>query len=271
VDALGRLLLVDDEPAIRLFLSEELAQAGYAVHTAASGEEALASIQKENFDLVLLDLKMGGMNGLRALEMIERMPSPPVVIILTAYASVDSAISVLRHGGYDFLLKPCRTEELLASVEKGLAKRRQALLREKAIGLIEETARQLRDAQAPSTAAPATPPRFLEGRGLLLDYENETVTRDGQPVALTPAEFRLLVCLMEHADQPVRFGQLAAALHGHSDERQSDRQAITTHLWRLGRKVGHARDGHPFIVNVRGKGYQFVGKTRGNPNREILS
>ena len=68
----ARILIVDDEGSIRYFLSEELSQGGYLVFTAASGEEALVLLEREAIDLVLLDLKMGGMNGLQVMEEIEQ-------------------------------------------------------------------------------------------------------------------------------------------------------------------------------------------------------
>jgi CheY-like chemotaxis protein len=95
----GHILIVDDEPAIRFFLSETLSQAGYEVTTAASGEQALALLQQQPIDLVLLDLKMEGIDGLQVMAEVERLPLPPVVIILTAHASLDSAIQAMRRGG----------------------------------------------------------------------------------------------------------------------------------------------------------------------------
>lgn len=124
----ARILVVDDEQAIRYFLSEELARAGYKVLTASSGEEALVRLQEKEIDLVLLDLQMRGMDGLQVMEEIEKHPMPPEVIILTAHASFDSAVDAMRLGGCDYLKKPCRTEELLSSVEKGLDKRRKELV-----------------------------------------------------------------------------------------------------------------------------------------------
>ncbi len=265
----ARILIVDDEEAIRFFLSEELSQVGYTVLTAAGGEEALVLLQKEAVDLVLLDLKMGGIGGLQVMEEIEKRPMPPVVIMLTAHASLDSAVGAMRRGGFDYLKKPCRPEDLLTSVEKGLAKRREAIQRQQMIRLIEETARQL-EAPARSEEAANLPivrsplaslPRFLEGRGLLLDREHETATRAGEAVPLTQSEFQLLACLMENAGQPVSYGQLVAALHGDKGgdwEDWEERQAISTHLWRLRRKLGHDPDGRPYIVNTRGRGYRFA-------------
>jgi DNA-binding response OmpR family regulator len=259
----AQILIVDDEGSIRYFLSEELAQAGYIVLTAASGEEALVQLEKGAIDLVLLDLKMGGMSGLQVMERIEKQPLPPAVIVLTAYANLDSAVGAMRLGGCDYLTKPCSIEELLSSVERGLAKRREAMQRQRMIHLIEETARQLQ--VSPSLAGkPVSQPRFLERRGFLLDREQETVTRSGEALPLTATEFRLLAFLMEHPDQTVSCRELAGALHGSSGgewEDQDARQTLSTHLWRLRRKLGHDLSGDPYVVNVRGRGYKFVDNT----------
>lgn len=256
-----RIMIVDDEPAIRLFFSEELTQAGYQVSTASSGEEALARLQTTPVDLVLLDLRMGGMNGLEVIEAIEKQPSCPVVVMLTAHASIDSAVNMFRHGGYDYLVKPCQTDALLATLKRGLEKRRGTLEQKKMIHLIEQTARQLRGEQAPIPDAPPSPQRYWEGRGLLLDNDKEIVTKNGTPLELTPTEFQILKCLMEHADRPVSYDQLAESLHVQSGNKAENRKALTTHIWRLMLKVGRASDGDNYIVNVRGKGYQFVARS----------
>ena len=205
----GQILVVDDEAAIRFFLAEELTQEGYNVLTAASGEEALTRLQMGQVDVILLDLIMEGIDGLQVMAEVERQPLPPVVIMLTAHASLDSAIAAMRRGGHDYLIKPCRTEELLASVEKGLARRREALRRQALLRLIEDSVRRLQAAPPPASPEPAAQTRFLEAGGLLLDRERGTVTRQGQSLSLTPTEFRLLRCLMEQADRPVSFSQLA--------------------------------------------------------------
>lgn len=261
----ARILVVDDEPAIRFFLGEELAQAGYAVMTVASGEQALARLQEQPIDLILLDLKMKGMDGLQVMAEVERQPLPPVVIMLTAHGSLDSAIEAMRRGGHDYLLKPCSTEELLASVEKGLAYRRKAVQQQELLRQIEISARQLQVGPPPEIAAASARTRFLEARGLLLDREQNVITCQGRPVHLTPSEFKLLHCLMEQADQVVPFSELVRALHGTEGEEWEVRQALGTHLWNLRKKIGDAPDGSPYLVNVRGRGYRFVKKQRDDP------
>jgi DNA-binding response OmpR family regulator len=253
-----RILVVDDELAIRVSLDEALTQAGYAVLTAASGEEALALLQEEPVDLILLDLKMGGIDGLQVMAEVEKQPLPPVTIMLTAYASFDSAVSTMRRGGYDYLVKPYSMEELLASVEKGLARRREALRQQELARLIEDSARQLQATRQPEKTEPPAQPHLLEGRGLLLDRERLAVTRCGQLVHLTSTEFRLLLHLMARADQVVSFRELMRELHGREEEAEEAREALQAHLWRLRQKIGNGPDGVPYIMNVRGQGYKFI-------------
>lgn len=255
------VLVVDDESAVRLFLAEELTQEGYKVLTAASGEEALVCLQEEPIDLVLLDLKMEGLDGLQVMEEIQKQPLPPIIIMLTAYATLDSAIAAVRYGASDYLLKPCSTEELLASVAKGLSRRREELRRQELVHLIEESARKLKAVPSPTTEKQVTapgPPRFLEKRGLLVDREKLTVTRQGLPVKLTPTEFRLLILLMERSGQTVSYQELAQEIHGYVGEKWEARQALSTHLWRLRRKLRTDPAGTPYVKNVRGQGYVFV-------------
>jgi DNA-binding response OmpR family regulator len=254
----GHILIVDDEPNIRIFLGEELAQAGYEVLTASSGEEALALLPEEPVDLILLDLKMEGIDGLQVMAEVEKRPLPPVVIMLTAHASLDSAIAAMRRGGHDYLIKPCRPQQLLASVEKGMNRRREALRQQELAHLIEHSARQLRGDSPPEETKPPASPPLLEGRGLCLDRERCTVTRHGQPVYLTTSEYRLLLCLMAQPDQVVPFHELMRELHGCQEEVEAARQALKAHLWRLRQKIGNGPDGAPYIVNVRGQGYKFI-------------
>jgi len=255
----ARILVVDDEPAVRFFLAEELRQAGYLVEAVAGGEEALAQLQGQPADLVLLDLKMTGMDGLQVMAALEKQPLPPVIIVLTAHASLDSAIGALRRGAFDYLRKPCTAEELLASVARGLTRRTEQLRRQELAQMIEESARQLHTPQKPSPSErPEDLSRFLAGRGLLLDRARLLVTRQGEPINLTPTEFRLLACLMEQPDRPVSFSQMALAVHGAAEDEMSARQALSTHLWRLRRKLGKGPDGLGYVVNSRGRGYTFV-------------
>jgi YesN/AraC family two-component response regulator len=116
------LLLVDDEQIIRNSLSRELANDALEVTTAASGEEAVARINKGCFDLVMTDLLMPGIDGFQVLKVAKKKNVQTMVIILTGYGDMESTIDALRLGADDFLQKPCDTDELLYRISNCFAK-----------------------------------------------------------------------------------------------------------------------------------------------------
>ncbi|NLY40380.1 MAG: sigma-54-dependent Fis family transcriptional regulator, partial [Desulfovibrionales bacterium] len=119
----ARLLVVDDEHISRDNLALVLARQGYATVTAGSGEEALALLNSTEFDLVLTDLMMPGMDGLALVKAVkERQPDTEVVVI-TGYPTVDTAVQAMRAGAYDYLSKPYHLDEARIIVHKALEKR----------------------------------------------------------------------------------------------------------------------------------------------------
>jgi two-component system KDP operon response regulator KdpE len=256
----GRLLVVDDERSVRSSLQEILEQEGHRVATAASGEEALALLAKEHFDLLLVDFKMEGMDGMELMAEAKRLTPDAVVIMLTAFGTLDSAIGALRHGAHDYLLKPCSVQEIVASVETGLAKRWQALQRREIVSSIEQGVRQLTASSSfrePRAEGP-TPSRFIRTRHLILDRAKQIVVANGEPLSLTPTEFRLLACLMANMNRTLSFRELAQEALEYECSDKEARSVLKTHLWRLRKKL-RAETGHDsHIVNVRGKGYMFT-------------
>jgi DNA-binding response OmpR family regulator len=121
----AKILVVDDEANIRFFLEETLSKDGYQVKAAENGEAALKLIVQEEFDLALIDLHMPGMGGDEFVSILHRRWPDTIVIILTAYATLDTAIEALRQGAHDYLFKPCKSAGIRESVRKGLIKRQQ--------------------------------------------------------------------------------------------------------------------------------------------------
>ncbi len=136
------LLIVDDEQHVRESLSRWFEEDGYRVSTAASGKEALARLGRERFDVVISDIKMPGMDGLELLQRIREVDSDVAVILVTAYASVATAVRALKEGAYDYLVKPFDPEELTRVVEKACEKIRlqqeNAALKERLAGDVPE-------------------------------------------------------------------------------------------------------------------------------------
>jgi DNA-binding NtrC family response regulator len=116
------VLVVDDDPHILEVLDARLASAGYCVSRAASGEEALESLKSGVADLVISDIRMPGMDGMRLLEFIEKLHPGLPMILLTAHGSIAGAVDAMKHGAVDYLTKPFDGRELLAKVASVMAK-----------------------------------------------------------------------------------------------------------------------------------------------------
>jgi two-component system OmpR family response regulator len=202
---------------------------------------------------------MPGMDGLEVMAEVKRRMPDAVVIMLTAYGTVDSARGALRQGAHDYLLKPYSAQEIIGSVEMGLAKHRQALRRRELVSGIEESVRQLEASTVPPEEPAEEPslPRFVRTKDLLLDRDKQIVVARGKPLSLTATEFRLLACLMDNMNRVLSYQELALAVLQYECSDQEARRALKTHLWRLRKKLRSAAGDHSWIVNVRGQGYVF--------------
>ena len=132
----ARLLIVDDERTTRLSLSEIFALRGANTSTAADGNEAIALIEHNTFDLIVLDVKMPGLSGLQVLEYVQQHSPGTVCILLTAHATIDSAIRALRQGAFDYVLKPAQPKTIIEVVERGLTKRQDIMRRQNLVDLM---------------------------------------------------------------------------------------------------------------------------------------
>jgi DNA-binding response OmpR family regulator len=115
-----KLLLVDDDPFILTGIGKDLENEGYEVVTAQSGEQAVALVEEQQFDLVITDLVMGGIDGIEVLRAAKAGNGETMVIILTGYGDMGSAIEALRLDANDYLLKPCEPEEMKFRVARCL-------------------------------------------------------------------------------------------------------------------------------------------------------
>jgi len=120
----GRILIVDDEAQMRDLLVKVLDKNGYQVSAAGDGEQALALLEKEPVDLVVTDVRLPGIGGLEALKAIKELNPEIVVIIMTAFGSIDQAVQAVKEGAYDYINKPFKIDEMLLTIEKALEERR---------------------------------------------------------------------------------------------------------------------------------------------------
>lgn len=253
----AHILVVDDESATRHTLADLFTRMGYQAAEAASGPAALELIARRRFDLVILDLNMPEMDGSEVLKAARPLAPDTVFIILTAYGTLDSAIVAIRHGAFDYLLKPSPVKEIVRAVEAGLVERQRRLSREEPVALLERALDSLKAAQR--LPAPSTAERFLQTTDLTVDTLRRLAVVRGQPVELTTTEFDILAYLLHHRDRVVSCRELAAHLRGYDMDERDARVFLRAHIHRLRHKI--ERDpAHPTLIRaVRGSGYILEG------------
>lgn len=271
-----RILVVDDEPSIRMFLQETLSNDGHQVISSSSGEEALEILEHQEFDLAMLDLMLGGINGMEVLARLRRRWPDTIVIILTAHGSLESAVEALRQGAHDYLFKPCKTVQLRESIRQGLLKRQRELRQRQ---LLRQLERHLADEldniratisgeqvlePAPVVSPPpiisSEPPqleqdRFLRRGGLIVDLSQHVITLDGQLLELSPTEFDLLSYLVSEAPRVLSAPELVREVQGYSSELWEARDMVRQHIYNLRQKIKEATGRIDVIRTVRGIGY----------------
>ena len=230
-------LVVDDQESVRFFLQETLQRAGHVVETAASGEEALDRMRDTHFDVMVLDLKLGGrVDGLRVLEAARWRWPETVVVILTAHGSLESAMAAIREGVDGYLLKPAEPDRVRQAVQEALDRRR-------------------------SRTRPGEEERagYLLQRGpFSIDRRKHLVTLDGRSLELTSREFKLLAHLMRNANQVISPQELVQVVGQYeAEDLYEARQIIKWYIHRLRRKVEPDPSNPRYILNVRGVGYRF--------------
>lgn len=243
------ILVVDDEDGIRYFLERFLAREGYRVAAVSSGEAALERLASEEFDVALLDLKMKGIGGLEVLAVLRQRWPATSVIMLTAHASLESAVEALRCGAHDYLFKPCKTIDLRESIRAGLIKREeQQRLREVRAGSIEP------ETPFPALGGPAHADRFLRHSGLIVDAIRHIITLDGALLELSPTEFDLLAYLVGESPRVVPPQELIREVQGYSSTALEAAETIRAHVYHIRRKA-QAAAGRSVVRTIRGIGY----------------
>jgi two-component system alkaline phosphatase synthesis response regulator PhoP len=234
-----RILIVDDEESIRAVIAEGLHMYGYYTQTAENPDVALAQLQTESFDLALVDLKMpGSMNGLQLLAEMRRRCPQMRTIVLTGYATLDSAIVALREGASDYIRKPAEIQEILTGVQRALAEKTKS---------------------APSEKSADDPTRFLQTTRLFIDRYKHLAILDGKNLHLTPIEFAMLEYLVAHADRVISASELVRAAQNYDLHEADARSLIRVHIQHLREKLGDNGRNPRFILNLRGRGYRYVG------------
>lgn len=269
------VLVVDDEGAIRYSVSKTLQRAGYRVSEAASAEDALELVDTQDFDVVLTDIRMPGIDGVELLRLIKEKAPDSSVILMTGYASLGTAIEALRLGAHDYLIKPSSSHDIKHSVSEAIKRshnlrRRRDLLKVIQNNLSELQTSQIQSEQAiadlsrvSSDSAPTIPPPPIEPvssmqLGMLTVYPGRyQISVHDQPIDLTPTEFDLLLYLAAHQGRVVSCHELVREVRGYTVGEAEAREVIRPHVSNLRRKLKGAGLNEDLIVNVRGIGYRL--------------
>jgi two-component system OmpR family response regulator len=217
-----RILIVEDEPSLARQLRQTLESAGYAVDSAADGEEGQFLGETESYDAVILDLGLPEVDGLTVLDRWRRAGHKMPVLVLTARDSWSDKVAGLDAGADDYLAKPFQSEELIA--------RLRALIRRASGNASSE----------------------LVAGDVRLDGRSGRVTLAGEPVKLTAQEYKLLSYLMHHKGKVVSRTELIEHIYDQDFDRDSN--TIEVFITRIRKKLGA-----DLITTIRGLGYSLEG------------
>lgn len=223
----ARILVVDDEPQICHSLQVNLGKRNYNVTTAASGEEALEAIARQNPDVAIVDLVLPSMDGIELTRRI-RENSPIPIIVLSAIGDERKKVEALECGADDYVTKPFGMEELVARIKSAL--RRTIMLS-------------------------GSEPVFKSG-ALSVNFERREVRVDNKPVKLTPTEFDLLKYMIQYVGKVLTHRTLLSAIWGEAYTDQA--QYLRVFIGQLRKKI-EANTARPrYILTDPGVGYRFA-------------
>ncbi|MEZ6016828.1 MAG: response regulator transcription factor [Planctomycetota bacterium] len=224
-----RILVVEDEESLALGIRDALEHAGHSVKVSHDGKRALEMARTGEFDLLVLDLMLPGMNGLDVLRALRDANHRVRVLLLTALADEDDIIKGLEAGADDYMKKPFSPRELLARVDA-----------------------QFRRVQMDT----AGPPMLELPSGIRVDLARLEVHRDGQILALTPREGDILAYLIQNRDRVVTREDLLLDVW-HYQSANVETRTVDIHIVGLRRKIEPEPATPQLIQTVRGRGYRW--------------
>jgi DNA-binding response OmpR family regulator len=236
-----RILVVDDEEIARLSLSQILRLEGYAVKSVESGEAALNALQEISYDLIILDLKMPGMNGMEVLRRVVKNYPLVRVIVLTAYGTMDTAIQALRNHANDYLLKPAKPGQIVETVNR----------------VLKEPARLATGPeQSSQPVGLISPSRFFDlPSGAVMDWNRRLISWQDHIVILTPTEIRVMEALCQKTNRVVSHSDLVFGVQGYELESEEAATILRPVMSRLRQKLSVIPGGKDWIQTIRGAGY----------------
>lgn len=223
-----RILIVDDDPSIRRLLAMTLAFAGFMTETAATGKEGLKKASNKHFDLILLDLGLPDISGVKFLEFYREDEQTPIIVVSAIHNNSDK-IAALNAGADDYVTKPFNADELVARIKANLRR-------------------------IPSTQERS--PILVVGE-MRMDITNRIVSINDELIKLTPKEFKLLRVFMENQGKALTHAWLLKAIWGVGYQQETHYLRVFINQLRQKIEIDSARP--KWIITETGIGYRFVG------------
>lgn len=227
-----RILVIEDEEAIRTGLIDVFVYHGYELDSSDNGPEGLKKALSGKFDLVLLDIMLPGMNGFDICDEIRKQDRDLAIIMLTAKTSDEDIVQGLRLGADDYVSKPFSVAQLVLRVEAVLRRSQTGRERDRTIE--------------------------LASGGIQIDVENLSGVSPGGTMAFTRREIELLQYLAEHSSRPVSREELLTGVWGYARNLNIETRTVDIHIAKLRRKI-ESDPGEPLnLLTVRGAGYRLI-------------
>ena len=225
-----RILVVEDEQAIREGLIDVLVFHKYEVDSAATGPEGLKMALTGKFDLILLDIMLPGMDGYEICDRVRTADRDQPIIMLTAKTSDEEIVHGLKLGADDYVAKPFSIQQLILRIE--------AVLRRSQVGLEQA--------------------RAISLSGIEIDTRNLTGTNGTEEFAFTKREIELLVYLAEHGDRPISREELLVKVWGYAKNLDIETRTVDIHIAKIRRKIELDPKDPQNLITVRGAGYRLM-------------
>ena len=238
----SNILVVDDEPVARQSLTDILKLEGYNVTSVPNGQAAVEYVRTHPIDLMIVDLRMPGMDGLEVVQVVNQISPETEVILLTAFGSTETAIQALRLRIHDYLLKPASPAQILASVKKGLAR---------------HSSRSRVSNTAVNNDVDEAVVVFSLKDGTVVDLSRRQIKHKNKVEHLTPAEGRLLRILIENEGKVFSHRELVLLVQGYDTSQREAPEILRPLVSRLRHKLDQFPSLSERVVSVRGTGYLY--------------
>src|SRR5258708_27112850 len=242
----SNILIVDDENVARQSLTDILKLEGYNVASAANGQAAIEYRRTHAIDLMIVDLRMPGMDGLDVIQVVNQASPDTEIVLLTAHGSTDSAIQALRLRIHDYLTKPAAPTQVVASVKRGLARRAVKL--------------QAKGGANESRDVDESAKEFSLKDGTLVDLSRRQIRSGKKLERVTPPEGRLLRILMENEGKVFSHRELVLLVQGYDTSQREAPEILRPLVSRLRHKLEEFPALSERVASVRGTGYVYEGE-----------